>query len=110
MLANDVQEKENERLKALSSYSILDTPPEQSFENIIELAIQICGAPLGAISFVDEKRQWFKSKIGLEISETPRENSFCTHAISGSDLFIVPDSHGDMRFAQSPLLKKMPQI
>ena len=73
-----ISENETERLAALKKYNVLDTPPEPAFDEIVQLAAQICNTPVALISLVDEKRQWFKSKVGLDINETPRDISFCT--------------------------------
>ena len=73
------------RLEALARYEILDTAPEQEFDDLTKLAAHVCGAPLAQITFVDRDRQWFKSRIGVEATQTPRDISFCGHAILGSD-------------------------
>ena len=101
---------EKKRLKVLWQYEVLDTVPEELFDDLTELAARICEAPIALISLVDEKRQWFKSKIGTTVSETSRDVSFCAYAITQSDLFIVPDATLDERFADNPLVISDPKI
>jgi GAF domain-containing protein len=101
---------ERARLAALQSYKVLDTPAEKVFDSIAGLAASITGTPTALISFVDGDRQWFKAKVGLEAAQTPRDISFCTHAIGSDDLFIVPDATRDARFAQNPLVTEAPNI
>lgn len=101
---------EQQRLKVLWEYQILDTVPEELFDDLTELAAKICGAPTAMISLVDENRQWFKSRVGLSQTETAREISFCAHAILQRDLFIVPDATKDPRFKDSPLVLSDPRI
>ena len=101
---------EKRRLEVLWQYAVLDTPPEEAFDNLTALAAQICKAPIALISLVDENRQWFKSKFGLTASETARDISFCGHAIHQSGLFIVPDATRDERFADNPLGTAEPRI
>lgn len=101
---------EAKRLKVLWQYQVLDTVPEEVFDDLTELAAQICEAPIALISLVDEKRQWFKSRIGTTVNETSRDISFCAHAITQNDLFIVPDALRDARFARSPLVTSDPKI
>jgi len=98
------------RLKVLWQYEILDTIPEEVFDDLTELAARICEAPIALITLVDEDRQWFKSKVGISINETSRDISFCGHAIEQSDLFIVPDATQDKRFAENPLVTSDPKI
>ena len=97
-------ENEAARLEALRNYHILDTEPERSFDDLTLLASHICGTPMALISLVDADRQWFKSRIGIPISETARAVSFCAHAINHRDLFIVPDARHDERFRNNPLV------
>jgi GAF domain-containing protein len=101
---------EKKRLKVLWQYEVLDTVPEELFDDLTELAARICEAPIALISLVDEKRQWFKSKVGTSVNETSRDFSFCAHAIRQSDLFIVPDATKDARFASNPLVTSDPRI
>ena len=102
--------KETARLEALARYDILDTPREQDFDDLTRLAASICRTPIALVSLLDSDRQWFKSRYGLETEETPRDFSFCTHAIEQEDIFIVEDSHADARFAQSPLVAGVPHV
>lgn len=101
---------EAKRLKVLWQYDVLDTVPEELFDDLTELAARICEAPIALISLVDEDRQWFKSKVGLTINETSRDISFCGHAIKQQDLFIIPDATKDLRFANNPLVTSDPKI
>lgn len=103
-------DQEKKRLKVLWQYEVLDTVPEALFDDLTELAARICEAPIALISLVDEKRQWFKSKIGTSVNETSRDVSFCAHAIKQSELFIVPDATKDERFANNPLVTSDPKI
>lgn len=105
-----IPNNEVKRLKVLWQYEVLDTVPEEVFDDLTELAARICEAPIALISLVDEKRQWFKSKFGTTVSETSRDLSFCAHAILQSGLFIVPDATKDERFAQNPLVVSEPKI
>jgi GAF domain-containing protein len=109
-MSDPTLENEKKRLKVLWQYEVLDTVPEALFDDLTELAARICEAPIALISLVDEKRQWFKSKVGTSVSETTRDVSFCAHAIKQSDLFIVPDATKDERFANNPLVTSDPKI
>ncbi len=93
---------EAERLSALRRYRILDTEPEQGFDDLVLLASHICGTPMALITLVDGERQWFKSRVGVSVTETSRAISFCTHAIQQPDLFVVPDATRDERFKNNP--------
>ena len=95
---------ESRRLKILWQYDVLDTVPEEVFDELTDLAAYICDAPVALISLVDEDRQWFKSRVGVSIQETSRDISFCAHALTGSDLLIVPDATKDPRFKKNPLV------
>lgn len=103
---------EAERLDALSSFAILDTPEEAAFDHITQLAAHLLDAPIALISLVDEKRQWFKSAYGLDVRETPRDQAFCIHALAlqPGGVLVVPDATGDPRFAENPLVTGPPHI
>lgn len=85
-------EHEEQRLRALANYQILDTPKESAFDEIVEIASLICEVPISVINFVDRDRQWFKSEKGLGVNEAPLDVSICAHAILQPGLFIVPDT------------------
>jgi GAF domain-containing protein len=103
-------ENETQRLEALRSYHILDTAAEAAYDDITALAAYICGVPVAMVSLVDETRQWFKSKLGLNQKETPRDVAFCAHAILQSEPLIVRDALKDGRFADSILVRRSPHI
>jgi len=98
------------RVAALEKYAILDTEPEQAFDDLTLLASYVCKTPIAMISLVDEDRQWFKSKIGISISETAREVAFCSIAIQQSDVMVVPDTLQDERFRNNPFVVADPRI
>lgn len=111
LIKPNIPDNEIERLNDLRSYKILDTLPEKDFDEITLLASQICGAPISLISLIDKDRQWFKSRQGLDIKETPRDQSFCSHAIKEKGkIMIVKDSRIDERFHDNPLVLGDPNI
>ncbi|WP_045740078.1 GAF domain-containing sensor histidine kinase [Actinoplanes rectilineatus] len=95
-------DNEIERLAALYSLDILDSPPEKDFDDIVALAASVCDVPISMVSLVDADRQWAKARTGAEIAESPRNVSFCAHAILSRDLLMVPDTQQDARFADNP--------
>ena len=101
---------EVKRIKVLWQYDVLDTVPEEEFDELADLARLICGAPVALISLVDEDRQWFKSKLGVNLQETSRDVSLCAHAILQKDVMIVPDATKDKRFKNNPLVTTGPKI
>src|SRR6266542_5190038 len=109
-MTSPVKNNEARRLKVLWQYEILDTVPEEVFDDLTELAARICEAPIALISLIDEDRQWFKSAVGVTIRETSRDISFCARAILNNDLLIVPDATQDERFRNNPLVTSDPKI
>jgi len=101
---------EAERLTCLAGLGILYTPPEREFDTLVSMAQRLLGCPIALVTMVDETRQWFKASCGLDVSETPREDAFCTHALRADDLLIVTDATRDPRFASNPLVTGSPHI
>ena len=101
---------EAERLKSLRQYRILDTEPEQAFDDLTLIASQICDAPIALITLVDKDRQWFKSRVGVDVKESSRSVSFCAHAILQEGVFTIPDALNDARFCDNPFVKGDPHI
>lgn len=106
----ELPEGEAERLAALESYRVLDTPSEEAFDAIVREAAAAFEVPTALISVIDRDRQWFKARVGLEPPSTPRAPSFCGHAILSDDVFTVPDAAADERFAGNPLVIGEPRI
>lgn len=102
---------EEKRLEDLKSYNVLDSSPEEELDELAEIASLICDTPISLITMVDNKRQWFKANKGLKINETPREFSFCQHALhKPKEVLVVNDSHNDKRFKDNPLVTEDPKI
>lgn len=110
MIIAPIPEDEHERLDTLRQYEVLDTGAEANFDDIIELAAQLCQAPIALVSLVDKDRQWFKAKLGLNAEETHRDLAFCAHAILADDILIVENALLDPRFKANPLVQGEPHI
>ena len=110
-IAPEIPADENERLAELAALNVLDTPAEEAFDSLVRLAAFVCGTPVSLVSLVDAERQWFKAGVGLNATETPRDTSFCGHAIANPDqLFVVTDASRDERFRDNPLVTGDPNI
>lgn len=108
ILSKPVNEKQ--RLATLRGYEILDTEPEAAFDDLTFLASYICQTPIALISLIDADRQWFKSKVGISMTETSRDIAFCASTVLQPDVFIVPDASEDDRFSENPLVVSEPRI
>lgn len=104
ILKSKLPDNEENRLEALKLYDILDTLPEQVFDDLTLLASNICNTPISVISFVDKDRQWFKSVIGMDLNEVNRDFGFCSHAILETNTMIIPDAKLDNRFVDNPFV------
>lgn len=110
MIKPDIPHNEASRLDTLRALNILDTSPEERFDRLTRLAKRMFGVPIALVSLVDANRQWFKSCDGLNATETPREISFCGHAILGDDILLIADAAQDPRFHDNPLVVNDPHI
>ncbi|OGB23656.1 MAG: hypothetical protein A3I66_24400 [Burkholderiales bacterium RIFCSPLOWO2_02_FULL_57_36] len=110
LMKSKLSAEEQLRLEDLLRYDILDTAPEADFDDFTTLASNICGTPVAVITLLDENRQWFKSRVGLEVSETPRAIAFCAHTVASGNFFVVHDALKDPRFSDNPLVIGRPNI
>lgn len=106
----DLAKDEHIRVETLRSLDILDTPPEERFDRITRMAKRLFDVPIALVSLIDENRQWFKSNMGLGVKETSRDISFCGHAILSDEVFIIPNTLQDVRFADNPMVLNEPGI
>jgi DNA-binding response OmpR family regulator len=102
--------EEPERLRTLHALGVLDTPAEERFDRLTRLARRVFDVPMALVTLVDAERQWFKSRQGIEATQTPREAAFCAYAIHGDEAFVIPDAQADARFADSPLVAGEPRV
>lgn len=105
-----IPNNETQRLEALRRYGLLDTEPEQFYDDFAFIASQICGTSIALVTLIDENRQWFKAKVGIEGTETPREYAFCAHTIMSDEVMIVEDATADARFASNPFVLAEPNV
>jgi GAF domain-containing protein len=111
MLKPSFHEYELERIESLKSYLVLYSESEEEIDSLTQLASELCETPISLVSLVDTDRQWFKSKVGLDVNETSRDFAFCAHAINESDdLFMIEDSRTDERFSDNPLVVNAPLV
>ncbi len=105
-----LEPEEDQRLHALREYRILDTLPEPLFDTLTRIAALVCAVPMAAVTLIDERRQWFKSALGISISETPRSVAFCNYTIEAKEVLVVNDAQADPRFRNNPLVRGEPEI
>jgi len=105
-----IPQNEPDRLEALRRYEVLDTLPEQDYDDLTQLAAHICETPIALVSLIDADRQWFESRVGLDAEETPRDISFCGHVVADRQALVVADATRDERFADNPLVAGAPDI
>ncbi|MBY0235514.1 MAG: hypothetical protein K2W93_11075, partial [Burkholderiaceae bacterium] len=98
------QEQEQARLQALQSFEVMDTAPEQAFDDLTALALRLFGVPISLVTLLDSERQWFKSRQGLDVIETPRDIAFCDITIRGSSVLVIEDAEHDPRSSANPLV------
>ena len=110
MMTAPIPDNEADRLQALRELLILDTPPEERFDRIVQFAAEEFGVPIALLSLVDTNRQWFKARFGLAVCETDRKSSFCGHAIHVSEVMVVSDATQDPRFVDNPMVLGDPHI
>ena len=103
-------ESEQRRLKALAASGLIDSPPDPLFDRLTWLASHMTGCPMALVSLLTSERQWFKSRVGLEAAQTPRDAAFCSHAILSPEGMVVEDAWADERFARNPLVLSEPYI
>lgn len=109
-MPDSLTSSEHTRLIALESLGVLDTPAEQRVDRFTRLAAMTFGVPIALVSLVDQNRQWFKSRCGLDVAETPRSMAFCSHAVELGDMLVIEDAAADPRFAANPLVTGAPHI
>jgi diguanylate cyclase (GGDEF)-like protein/PAS domain S-box-containing protein len=109
-MAPDDGHTEQQRLAAVSRYEILDTAPEQDFDNLVKLAAKIFGVSISTVTILDEHRQWFKASLGLKVRQTDRKISFCQHVVADNQMLVVEDTHLDERFSNNPLVRGEPHL
>jgi GAF domain-containing protein len=110
MIKPPIPGNEQQRLTLLHDLLLLDTPPERRLDRIVEFAASEFDVPICLISLVDTERQWFKARVGLDVRETPRDISFCAHALASEEVLLVEDALQDPRFHDNPLVTGAPHI